>query len=172
MEEFEIAFFRWADVLDVDEAETMIVLQYLDRTRAGTPDEREAVEAVLAEIGPAQAARMVELSEGLYLVWLIEQRRVAIVPSMRAARRARELVAMPYRHYLATPEWAERAAETRRRFGHRCAVCNADAELDAHHRTYERRGAEEPADLTALCRACHALFHEWRDLAAVPPASA
>ncbi len=169
---FDSDFYGWAIVLDVDEPETMYVLQCLDRARAASPDERGAVEAVIAEIGPAQAAQIVDLAGGPYLAWLIEQRTAAILPSIRAAHRARALVSMPYREYLATPEWAERAAATRRRFGNRCAVCNADAELDAHHRTYERRGAEEPADLTALCRACHGLFHEWRDLAAVPTATA
>jgi hypothetical protein len=38
-------------------------------------------------------------------------------------------------------------------------------DLEAHHRTYERRGEELPEDLTALCPTCHRWFHEWLGLA-------
>jgi 5-methylcytosine-specific restriction endonuclease McrA len=74
--------------------------------------------------------------------------------------RAEELRTMPYREYLQTPKWQERASQTYLRFGGRCALCNEAGDLEAHHRTYERRGREEPADLTALCPSCHSLFHE------------
>lgn len=33
------------------------------------------------------------------------------------------------------------------------------AELDVHHRTYERLGQEQEYDLTVLCHRCHSLFH-------------
>jgi hypothetical protein len=75
-----------------------------------------------------------------------------------------DLRTMPYREYLQTPEWHVRAQEAYARFGFRCALCNDERDLNAHHRTYKRRGCELPADLTALCAGCHALFHEWRDL--------
>lgn len=32
--------------------------------------------------------------------------------------------------------------------------------LQAHHRTYENRGQEQPGDLTVLCRDCHSTFHK------------
>jgi hypothetical protein len=88
-------------------------------------------------------------------------------PEIRARlRRERldELRTMPYREYLRTPEWAQRAEAAKAQAGFRCEVCYASRPLDAHHRTYERRGAEAAGDLTALCPACHALFHEHRDL--------
>jgi hypothetical protein len=94
---------------------------------------------------------------------LIEERKLQA--ERAAAMRADELRTMPYREYLQTPEWQERASQTYLRFRGRCALCNAAADLQAHHRTYERRGYEEPADLIALCPSCHSLFHEWRDLA-------
>jgi 5-methylcytosine-specific restriction endonuclease McrA len=65
---------------------------------------------------------------------------------------------MPYREYLRTPEW------TARRIGKivdadgRCQVCNSPKDLEVHHRTYERRGAEKWNDLTVLCAECHGLF--------------
>jgi 5-methylcytosine-specific restriction endonuclease McrA len=76
-----------------------------------------------------------------------------------------DLRTMPYRLYLDTPEWHERAARATERAGHRCWLCNRAGDLDVHHRTYERRGAELDSDLVALCRTCHSLFHEWLDLA-------
>jgi hypothetical protein len=75
---------------------------------------------------------------------------------------------MPYREYLRTPEWRERAEATYDRFDYRCAFCNSPNDLHAHHRTYDRRGCELPGDLTAVCASCHGVLHEWRELA--PPA--
>ena len=46
-------------------------------------------------------------------------------------------------------EWAD----------YRCQVCNSPHDLHVHHRTYERVGHEDPADLTVLCMWCHDLFH-------------
>jgi hypothetical protein len=56
-----------------------------------------------------------------------------------------------YRDYLHSPEWKAKVAAAKARFGDRCALCNADVALEAHHRTYERVGEEAPDDLTALC---------------------
>jgi hypothetical protein len=77
--------------------------------------------------------------------------------------RARELASMPYHAYLQTPEWRARADAAKARAGHRCQVCNRRGRLDAHHRTYERLGHEEDADLTVLCGGaggCHELFSQ------------
>lgn len=73
--------------------------------------------------------------------------------------RERELRTMPYAEYLRTPEWAERRHAALERAGWRCQVCNTDLNLQVHHRTYARRGAELPGDLTVLCAGHHALFH-------------
>jgi 5-methylcytosine-specific restriction endonuclease McrA len=80
-------------------------------------------------------------------------------------RRQNELRTMPYRLYLQTPEWAERAERARARAGYYCSLCNGSVPLQVHHRTYERRGAELDSDLIALCPTCHGLFHEWLKLA-------
>jgi hypothetical protein len=91
---------------------------------------------------------------------LIEQR--LLERRLAWKRRQYDLRTMPYRLYLQTPEWAERAARARDTAGHRCWLCNTDESLEVHHRTYERRGAERDDDLIALCATCHGLFHEWR----------
>lgn len=69
------------------------------------------------------------------------------------------LRAMPYRDYLLSPEWNATRVATLRRCKGACMVCNAHVRLDVHHRTYERLGQERAADLIALCRTCHGLFH-------------
>jgi hypothetical protein len=69
--------------------------------------------------------------------------------------------AMPriYEEYLRSPEWQIRRAEALDDAGHHCQVCNSVKQLDVHHRTYERLGFEEPADVVVLCRVCHEIFH-------------
>lgn len=87
-----------------------------------------------------------------------------------AARRRREASTAPeqlpykerYQQYLLSPEWQERADAAKLRFGRRCALCNSDQNLEAHHRTYERVYGEFPDDITALCADCHHAYHEWR----------
>ncbi len=75
--------------------------------------------------------------------------------------RIEELRSLPYREYLQSPEWKERAALARERAGYRCQVCNAiNVQLNVHHRTYERLGNEADGDLTVLCQPCHQIFHE------------
>lgn len=66
-----------------------------------------------------------------------------------------------YEEYIQSVEWRRRANEAKRRAGYRCRVCNRSSSqvtLDAHHRTYERLGHEDPDDITVLCRDCHELF--------------
>ena len=73
--------------------------------------------------------------------------------------RRRALASMPYADYLRSPEWRRRRADALRRAGWRCQVCNSSVALEVHHRTYERRGAEDSGDLIVLCRRCHSLYH-------------
>jgi hypothetical protein len=74
------------------------------------------------------------------------------------------LATMPYRAYLLTQHWRNTAAAAKSRAGNRCQICNSKQHLEAHHRTYERRGFESESDLTVLCTDCHEKFH-----ATVPP---
>ncbi|HEY4099173.1 MAG TPA: hypothetical protein VGM33_26855 [Baekduia sp.] len=74
--------------------------------------------------------------------------------------RLAELRALPYREYLRTAEWRRARAAALLRAGHSCSLDVTHTEdLEVHHRTYERLGAELAADLVVLCRACHRLHH-------------
>lgn len=69
----------------------------------------------------------------------------------------------PYDIYLKTDHWQRVRHDAIERAGHRCQVCNKhfdDTVLQAHHRTYERRGEESPGDITVLCVSCHSAFHK------------
>lgn len=74
--------------------------------------------------------------------------------------RIHELRTMPYREYLLSEEWLETRNRKLRQARFQCQLCNAPWPLNVHHRTYDRRGCEDMADLTVLCRPCHAKFHD------------
>lgn len=83
----------------------------------------------------------------------------------KRADRLRELRTMSYRAYLQTPEWQETRRLALRRVYSRCQTCCGGGQLNVHHRTYVRRGAEYARDLVVLCSPCHQLFHERSQLA-------
>ena len=94
------------------------------------------------------------------------QQAAFVAWEQRYRERVRQLRAMPYREYLLTPEWQERRKARLKAARYRCQVCNAgDRRLNVHHRTYKRRGDEEPRDLIVLCEDCHHLFHRNGSLA-------
>lgn len=82
------------------------------------------------------------------------------VQAALSADRLSALRSMSYRDYLRTPEWRRTRAAALLRAGNACSldVTHGD-ELDVHHRTYERLGAELASDLVVLCRPCHRLHH-------------
>jgi hypothetical protein len=102
------------------------------------------------------------------------------------AARVRRLSTMPFSEYLQTQHWHEVRQAELERAGYRCRLCNAAghdpreppkrsptggliltvrAELNVHHRTYERRGCELPEDVITLCRECHERHHGINPLA-------
>jgi hypothetical protein len=99
-------------------------------------------------IGPGLSALDRHALEGVLWVGLLGDERIAALASM------------PYRDYLATPEWGERAAYVKMLAGGQCQLCPRTFGLQAHHRTYARRGAERWQDLTELCASCHVGFHD------------
>lgn len=40
-----------------------------------------------------------------------------------------------------------------------CTVCGSKNQLNVHHKTYDRIGAEKLSDLITLCQECHAKYH-------------
>jgi hypothetical protein len=60
-----------------------------------------------------------------------------------------------YYKYLLSDEWKEKRDIAYKRFSYRCAICNSDNKINAHHRTYENVGDESQDDLTVLCEKCH-----------------
>jgi len=67
---------------------------------------------------------------------------------------------MEYPQYLLTAHWQQVRADAIERANGRCMFCNTKASLEAHHRTYIRKGHELPEDVVALCDACHGGFHQ------------
>lgn len=65
-----------------------------------------------------------------------------------------------YAEYLASPHWTAKRLEALMHYGHACQLCGIPRNLDVHHVTYKRRGAELLADLRILCRPCHYSIHE------------
>jgi hypothetical protein len=60
-----------------------------------------------------------------------------------------------YGVYLASPVWRTIRNEALRRDDFRCAKCGRRRDLEVHHLTYRRVGAESPEDLVTLCGSCH-----------------
>jgi 5-methylcytosine-specific restriction endonuclease McrA len=75
----------------------------------------------------------------------------------RAARTERQ---RDYRRYLRSELWKQNRAPALERARGLCEDCGAARDLDVHHRTYARKGAEHPEDLVALCRPCHTARHK------------
>jgi hypothetical protein len=82
-------------------------------------------------------------------------------PSVTSLERIEALRAMPYNEYLRSPEWRQTRAAALVRADYCCALDPTHThELEVHHRTYERLGAELSTDLIVLCRPCHRLHHK------------
>jgi hypothetical protein len=67
---------------------------------------------------------------------------------------------MTYQDYLNSEGWKAKRAMILNMWGNRCALCNEGGELHLHHRTYERKGNEDPFDLVPLCKKHHEMVHE------------
>lgn len=128
-----------------------------------TPTEAYArLDAIAQEIPAAVARKDARLAEALLLEKFDLVR--SLVSSGLWVPRKRPDPPQTYDAYLRSPEWKEKRADALARALRRCQLCNAKAKkgapLDVHHRTYERLGHEEPADLIVLCRDCHGRFHD------------
>jgi hypothetical protein len=79
-----------------------------------------------------------------------------------SAERLAILRAMPYAAYLSTPEWRRRRDRALMLAGWCCQSpgCRTRDELEVHHRSYERLGAELDEDLRVFCPAHHHHLHD------------
>jgi 5-methylcytosine-specific restriction endonuclease McrA len=66
-----------------------------------------------------------------------------------------------YEWYRCSPSWHERREWILQRAMGICEICGKRPATEVHHRTYKRIFNEDPTDLVALCRQCHAEIH-WR----------
>lgn len=64
-----------------------------------------------------------------------------------------------YLAYLNSPAWRFRRNRALQDAGYRCSQCGGKRDLQAHHLTYERLGAELQSDLQVLCADCHENRH-------------
>jgi|GEM_PF-2868932 len=61
-----------------------------------------------------------------------------------------------YRGYIESEQWKALSRGRKRAVGGRCEKCGKKSRvLHAHHRTYERFGAEQDGDIEVLCPGCH-----------------
>jgi 5-methylcytosine-specific restriction endonuclease McrA len=60
-----------------------------------------------------------------------------------------------YEKHLRSAAWRQIRRRAIAAAGHRCGLCPATEQLEAHHRTYDNLGDERDGDLTVLCRECH-----------------
>ncbi len=72
-----------------------------------------------------------------------------------SAEEIHEIRSLPYARYLITRWWFGVRNRALREAGYRCSRCQAGRDLQVHHLSYERLGAEESGDLEVLCRGCH-----------------
>lgn len=91
-----------------------------------------------------------------------------VLPTVRSAPQASrglnveqitELRSLPYAVYLRTPWWFHRRNQALRSAEYRCRRCQTKRQLQVHHLSYERLGAEEDSDLEVLCGGCHTGEH-------------
>jgi len=105
-------------------------------------------------------------------------RPVDVPPAIRSAPRTaralspeeiQDLRALPYEAYLRTAWWRSRRNLALANAGYRCTRCASKRQLEVHHTSYARLGAELDADLEVVCRGCHLghHFNETQDSIAV-----
>jgi 5-methylcytosine-specific restriction endonuclease McrA len=70
-----------------------------------------------------------------------------------------------YREYLFSPEWKKIRESVLKRDDNRCRLCNSTSRLEVHHRVYpDVYGQEKLIDLITICKYCHKLFHDKREI--------
>lgn len=65
-----------------------------------------------------------------------------------------------YQRYMSSKQWHDKRSEALKKAGYRCQMCGAVINLNVHHVSYERLGAEWISDLVVLCKGCHEKLHD------------
>ena len=84
----------------------------------------------------------------------------------REEKRKNKKPKINYREYIRSKEWQEKARAIKKERGYICELCGASGKgivIHAHHKTYERLGNEDNADIMLLCSTCHTAFHTARE---------
>jgi hypothetical protein len=76
--------------------------------------------------------------------------------------RARQCRRKWYTEYLQTDAWKERRRLVLQRTGGLCEGCRQEPASEVHHLSYNHVGNEFLWELVAICRWCHARYHEVR----------
>jgi hypothetical protein len=71
----------------------------------------------------------------------------------------REAAPDSYLAYLNSSSWRMTRNRALRLAGYTCHRCHGKRDLQVHHKTYERLGAERDSDLEVLCQTCHNHHH-------------
>ena len=66
---------------------------------------------------------------------------------------------MDYKKYLRSHHWLDLRAAKLHEVNDQCERCRRRSNLQVHHATYKRLGAEKLTDLVVLCERCHEKEH-------------
>jgi hypothetical protein len=125
---------------------------------------RNRMAAVEAEIagGPARGSREIDVvnfaTAKAKRPSRTRRQRADKGVSKRLEKSARALGFDSYAAYLRSPHWRALRRQALDLAQRRCP-CGARTELQVHHLTYARLGAERLGDLAVLCRGCHRRAH-------------
>ena len=84
---------------------------------------------------------------------------MALSTEDRESRTRREDAPVFYRVYLNSPTWRRTRNDALKRAKWTCERCGSKRDLNVHHKTYVRLGAELSSDLEVLCFGCHNEHH-------------
>lgn len=67
-----------------------------------------------------------------------------------------------YDDYLKSEHWRSFRKRVFEHYGRKCYLCGTtEGQIDIHHNTYERKGAELLSDVIPLCHTHHEMYEEW-----------
>lgn len=78
----------------------------------------------------------------------------------KQARRDKKLRQVAYAAYLKSEHWRLFKLRILALRGAACEICRSTNDIQLHHLTYERRGAELDSDVVLACKDCHARYHD------------